>query len=72
MVEGTTVFVTNGNVERALRKLKKKVLDSKKLLKLKDKEAYVKPTTQRKIKAAQAKARWRKHLRDSELPKPNF
>ena len=72
MISGLTVFVSDNNVERALRKLKKKVNDSKRLVDYCAKEEYVKPTTKRKLKAAQGKARWRKKLRDSELPKSSF
>lgn len=72
MINGLTVFVPDNNVEKALRKLKKKVNDSKRLIDLRAKEEYMKPTTKRKIKAAQAKSRWRKKMRESELPKSNY
>ena len=54
MVSGNTVFVTDGNFEKALRKFKKKVAESKVLQELKEREHYVKPTTARKAKKAQA------------------
>lgn len=72
MVSGNTVIVTDGNVEKALRKFKKKVAESKVLRELKDREHYVKPTTARKIKKAQAKSRWRKQLQQQELPASKF
>jgi small subunit ribosomal protein S21 len=66
---GKTVIVKDGNVERALRKFKKKVQDSGLLQELRDRETYEKPTTRRKSKKCAASARWRKKLRDQQLPK---
>ena len=57
---GNSVLVTDGNVEKALRKFKKKIQDSGLLNELRDREFYTKPTTQRKLKASAAKNRWRK------------
>ena len=65
---GRSVLVTNDNVDRALRKLKKKVQASNVLNELRDREAYVKPTTQRKIKRNAARNRWRKYLASQQLP----
>ena len=66
---GRSVLVgLDGNVEKALRKFKKKVQNSGLLLELRERETYVKPTTRRKIKGAQAKSRWRKYLRSQQLP----
>ena len=64
---GRTVFVNDGNVEKALRKFKKKIANSNVLQDLRDKEAYVKPTTRRKTAEAQAKRRWQKHVRSQQL-----
>lgn len=66
---GKTVFVKDGNVEKALRKFKKKVQDSGLLQELRDRETYEKPTTQRKRKKSAAKNRWRKQLASQQLPK---
>lgn len=66
---GNSVLVTDGNVEKALRKFKKKVQESGLLDELRAKETYEKPTTERKRKKGAAKARWRKKLRDQQLPK---
>ena len=63
------VLVQDGNVERALRKLKKKIQDSGLLDELRSKEHYEKPTTERKRKKGAAKSRWRKKMREQELPK---
>jgi small subunit ribosomal protein S21 len=66
---GLTVYVKDDNVEKALRKFKKKVSDSGILQTLKEKEFYEKPTTTRKKKISAAKNRWRKKLESQALPK---
>ena len=66
---GNSVLVKDGNVEKALRKFKKKVQESGLLDELRARETYEKPTTERKRKKGAAKARWRKKLRDQQLPK---
>ena len=66
---GKTVIVKDGNVEKALRKFKKKVQDSGLLQELRDRETYEKPTTRRKRKKSAAKNRWRKQLAAQQLPK---
>jgi small subunit ribosomal protein S21 len=65
---GRSVLVTNDNVDRALRKLKKKMQAAGTLNDLRDRETYVKPTTQRKIKRNAARNRWRKYLSSQQLP----
>lgn len=65
---GRTVVVNDGNVEKALRKFKKKVQNSGVLNELRARETFVKPTTQRKIKRNAAKNRWRKYLNGQQLP----
>ena len=65
---GRTVLVQDGNVERALRKFKKKIQNSGILLDLRERETYQKPTTRRKMKKGAAKSRWRKFLRSQQLP----
>lgn len=71
-LHGRSVLVTDGNVDRALRKFKKKIATSGLLNDLRDREHYIKPTTQRKLKASAAKQRWRKKMREQELPKKLF
>ena len=66
---GKTVIVKDGNVEKALRKFKKKVQDSGLLQELRDRETYEKPTTVRKRKKSAAKNRWRKQLASQQLHK---
>lgn len=68
-LHGRSVLVQDGNVDRALRKFKKKIQASGILDDLRNREFYVKPTTQRKLKASAAKNRWRKKLREQELPR---
>jgi small subunit ribosomal protein S21 len=66
---GKTVIINDGNVEKALRKFKKKVQDSGLLQDLRDRETYEKPTTRRKRKKSAARNRWRKQLAAQTLPK---
>lgn len=63
------VRVPDGNVEKALRKFKKKIQESGLLDDLRQRETYEKPTTERKRKKGAARARLRKRIRDQQLPK---
>ena len=56
------------NFNAALRKFKKKVDESGILMDVLKRQAYEKPTTERKRKKGAAKARWRKQLRSQTLP----
>lgn len=68
-LNGRSVLVgPDGNVDKAMRKFKKKIQNSGLLLELRERETYVKPTTRRKVKKGQAKSRWKKYLRSQELP----
>jgi small subunit ribosomal protein S21 len=68
-LKGNSVTVKeNENINQALRRFKKKVEESGLLDTLRKKEFYEKPTTERKRKKGAAKARWRKKLRDQQLP----
>ena len=71
-VIGNLVIVTHDNVEKALRKFKKKVAESGLLQDLRERETYEKPTTRRKKAKAAAKRRWKKKLSDEQLPKKLF
>lgn len=66
------VEVKDGNVEKALRKFKKKIQEQGLLVELKERETYEKPTTRRKRKKSTAKNRWQKQLRSQQLPKKLF
>jgi len=72
MKKGRTVIVQDGNVEKALRKFKKKITEMNLLQEVRDREQFVKPTIQRKLAKSQAKRRWQKYLRDQSLPKKLF
>ncbi len=56
------------NINQALRRFKRKVEEAGTLDALRRKEFYEKPTTERKRKAGAAKARWKKKVRDQQLP----
>ena len=71
-MRGRTVIVNDGNVEKALRKFKKKIADQNLLQEVRDREQFVKPTVKRKLAKSQAKRRWQKYLRDQSLPKKLF
>lgn len=68
MKKGRRVQVTDGNVDKALRKFKKKIAEQGLLQEVRDRQEFVKPTTQRKMDKSKAKSRWKKHLRDQQLP----
>jgi len=69
---GRSVVVADGNVEKALRRFKKKIQNAGLLLELRERETYQKPTARRKIKKGQAKSRWRKYLRSQQLPPKQY
>jgi small subunit ribosomal protein S21 len=62
------VLVQDNNIEKALRKFKKKVQNSRILEDVRAREFYIKPTTARKLKRSAAKNRWRKQLESQQLP----
>ena len=66
---GCSVVVQNDNVDKALRKFKKKIQESGLLEEIKARQFYEKPTTERKRKKGAAQARWRKKIRDQQLPR---
>jgi len=71
--KGNKVLVRDGeNINQALRRFKKKIEESNLLDTLRQKEFYEKPTTERKRKKGAAVARWRKQLRDNQLPKKMY
>ena len=65
---GRTVQVRDGQVDKALRKLKKKVNNSNVLMEVRERQQYVKPSTKRKIAKSAAKKRWQKYLHQQQLP----
>lgn len=68
-LHGRSVLVPDGNVDRALRKFKKKIQASGVLNDIRDKEFYEKPTTARKRRRSAARNRWQKYLQEQSLPK---
>jgi small subunit ribosomal protein S21 len=71
--KGTGVTVKDGeNINQALRRFKRKIEDSGLLEDLRAKEFYEKPTTERKRKKGAAQARWKKKLKDQQLPKKMY
>lgn len=62
ILSGKKVIVKDGNVEKALRKLKKKVQESGLLQELQSRETYTKPSVRRKLARAMAKKRWQKQV----------
>ena len=71
-ISGSKVIVGDMPLNVALRKFKQKVDDSGVLETLRSKMYFEKPTTTRKRKAGAAKARWKKKLREQELPKKMY
>jgi small subunit ribosomal protein S21 len=71
-MKGRVVLVQDGNVEKALRKFKKKIADSGLLQEVRDRQEFVKPTVRKKVAKGQAKRRWQKYLREQTLPKKMF
>lgn len=66
---GNKVVVGDMPLNVALRKFKQKIDDSGILETVRQKMFYEKPTTVKKRKSGAAKARWKKKLREQELPK---
>lgn len=71
-LQGRRVEVQDGNVEKALRKLKKRITDSGLLIEVRERETYTKPTIRRKVAKALAKKRWQKYLRSQQLPPKTY
>ena len=71
--KGTGITVKEGeNINVSLRRFKRKMEEAGTLDTLRAKEFYEKPTTARKRKKGAAKARWKKKLRDQQLPKKMY
>ena len=69
---GSKVIVQNDNYEKALRTFKKKILESGKLIELKEKEFYEKPTTKRRKNKNQQIRRAQKRREAEALPKKMY
>jgi len=66
------VEVRNDNLEKALRTFKKKILESGKLIGLKEKEFFEKPTTKRRRLKNQQVRRAQKKRESEALPKKMY
>jgi small subunit ribosomal protein S21 len=66
-LNGRKVFVKDGNVEKALRKFKKKVSESGLLIELQERQTYTKPSVKNKLAKAMAKKRWKKQLAQQNM-----
>jgi small subunit ribosomal protein S21 len=71
-LHGKKVIVQDGNVDKALRKLKKKVAESGLFMELQDRETYIKPSVKRKLAKSIAKKRWQKYLQSQTLPPKSY
>jgi small subunit ribosomal protein S21 len=71
-IKGRKVIVQDGNVDKALRKFKKKISEDGLLQELQNRQSYVKPTIKKKLAKNQAKRRWQKYLQSQQLPKKLF
>ncbi len=71
-MRGLAVEVKDGNVNVALRKLKKKIDDSEILIEVLKRQHYEKPTETKKRKKGAARARWLKKIREQQLPKKMY
>lgn len=69
---GSTVEVRHDNVEKALRTFKKKIMESGKLMDLKEREFYEKPTTKRRRVKNQQVRRAQKKREAEALPKKMY
>lgn len=66
--KGLCVYVREGEpIEKALRRLTRKVKENKILEELREREYYTKPAEKRKKAKAAARARWLKYLKKQEL-----
>jgi|TARA_R100000231_G_C5312471_1_gene160840 small subunit ribosomal protein S21 len=63
---GQGVKVLNNDVELALKRFKKMIKDSKKLVELSERRFYTKPSVKKRLERKMAKVRERKRLQESQ------
>tara|TARA_B100000902_G_scaffold119331_1_gene119784 strand:- start:1469 stop:1720 length:252 start_codon:yes stop_codon:yes gene_type:complete len=63
---GQGVKVLNNDVELALKRFKKLIKDSKKLVELSERRFYTKPSVKKRLEKKMAKVRERKRLQESQ------
>lgn len=61
---GQGVKVLNGDIELALKRFKKMIKDSKKLIELSERRFYTKPSVRKRLEKKMAKVRERKRLHE--------
>ena len=66
-MNGRRVVVKDDNIEKALRKFKKKVSETGLLLELQKRETYTKPSVRKKLARSMAKKRWQKQVAQQNL-----
>jgi small subunit ribosomal protein S21 len=71
-LQGRRIEVHDGNVEKAIRKLKKRIAESGLLIELRERETYTKPSIQRKVAKSLAKKRWQRYLESQKLPPKSY
>ena len=73
IIKGRTVHVgKDGDVNKAIKKLKKRVNNSGILQEVRDRQQFTKPSEKRKLAKAKAKSRWKKKLRSQEIPPRHY
>ena len=65
-IGGDGVKVIDNNVELALKRFKKMIKDSKKLMELSERQYYTKPSVKKRLEKKMAKVRERKRLQESQ------
>ena len=70
--DGVSVLVEDGKFEKALRLFKKKVEYSGVLKEVKERQYYVKPAIERKLRKNAARKRWQRKLAMDALPEKKF
>ena len=63
---GQGVKVLNNDVELALKRFKKMIKDSKKLVELSERRFYTKPSVRKRLERKMAKVRERKRLQENQ------
>lgn len=71
-LNGRTVILHDDNIDKAMRKFKKKVAEDGILQTLQDKQCFIKPTVRKKLAKGQAKKRWERYLNSQKLPTKQF
>ena len=72
MKKGKKIIVHDGNVDKALRKFKRKIAEDGILQELQERQFYVKPTVERKLAKNQARKRWERKIKSQQLPPKLF